>query len=101
MESGATAGRTPLKRIAESGDEGNRTPNPRLAKAVLCQLSYVPEDEPGRASGPWAEGRPSVRAGGLLPEVVAGARTRLVGDDKTGTEKCNERQQLLHVITVP
>ena len=25
------------------GDEGNRTPNPRLAKAVLCQLSYVPE----------------------------------------------------------
>ena len=24
------------------GDEGNRTPNPRLAKAVLCQLSYVP-----------------------------------------------------------
>jgi hypothetical protein len=26
----------------ERGDEGNRTPNPRLAKAVLCQLSYVP-----------------------------------------------------------
>ena len=26
------------------GDEGNRTPNPRLAKAVLCQLSYVPWD---------------------------------------------------------
>ena len=25
-----------------SGDEGNRTLNPRLAKAVLCQLSYVP-----------------------------------------------------------
>jgi hypothetical protein len=24
------------------GDEGNRTPNPCLAKAVLCQLSYVP-----------------------------------------------------------
>lgn len=24
------------------GDEENRTPNPRLAKAVLCQLSYVP-----------------------------------------------------------
>src|SRR4051794_37727125 len=31
-----------------SGDEGNRTPNPRLAKAVLCQLSYVP----GRARWP-------------------------------------------------
>ncbi len=25
-----------------NGDEGNRTLNPRLAKAVLCQLSYVP-----------------------------------------------------------
>ena len=25
------------------GDEGTRTPNPRLAKAVLCQLSYAPE----------------------------------------------------------
>src|SRR3954453_20681486 len=30
-------------RCTGSGDEGNRTPNPRLAKAVLCQLSYVPE----------------------------------------------------------
>ncbi len=26
-----------------SGDEGARTPNPRLAKAVLSQLSYVPD----------------------------------------------------------
>ena len=26
-----------------SGDEGDRTPNPRLAKPVLSQLSYVPE----------------------------------------------------------
>jgi hypothetical protein len=25
------------------GDEGTRTLNPCLAKAVLCQLSYVPE----------------------------------------------------------
>ena len=33
--------RGPLKR-ASSGDEGARTPNPRLAKAVLSQLSYVP-----------------------------------------------------------
>ncbi len=29
-----------------SGDEENRTLNPRLAKAVLCQLSYVPEPTP-------------------------------------------------------
>ena len=27
-----------------SGDEGARTPNPCLAKAVLSQLSYVPVD---------------------------------------------------------
>lgn len=27
----------------ESGDEGARTPDPRLAKAVLSQLSYIPE----------------------------------------------------------
>src|SRR4051812_26162492 len=31
--------------VSVGGDEGNRTPNPRLAKAVLCQLSYVPEGE--------------------------------------------------------
>ena len=26
-----------------SGDEGTRTPDPRLAKAVLSQLSYIPK----------------------------------------------------------
>jgi hypothetical protein len=31
------------------GDEGTRTPNPCLAKAVLCQLSYAPV---GVISGP-------------------------------------------------
>ena len=30
-------------RRIRGGDEETRTPNPRLAKAVLCQLSYVPE----------------------------------------------------------
>jgi hypothetical protein len=29
--------------ICSCGDEGTRTPNPCLAKAVLCQLSYAPE----------------------------------------------------------
>ena len=29
--------------VKPCGDEENRTLNPRLAKAVLCQLSYVPE----------------------------------------------------------
>ena len=33
--------------VRTCGDEENRTLNPRLAKAVLCQLSYVPE-RPGR-----------------------------------------------------
>ena len=32
-----------------SGDEGTRTPDPRLAKAVLSQLSYIPI---WRGSGP-------------------------------------------------
>ena len=59
-ECGLIAGRGPVGGLARapergesagqrSGDEGNRTPNPRLAKAVLCQLSYVPRRccEPG------------------------------------------------------
>ena len=33
--------RVPYKGI--SGDEGTRTPNPCLAKAVLSQLSYIPK----------------------------------------------------------
>ena len=37
---------------SDCGDEGNRTPNPRLAKAVLCQLSYVPEDPAAGAGFP-------------------------------------------------
>ncbi len=32
----------PLGRDEKYGDEGDRTLNPRLAKAVLSQLSYVP-----------------------------------------------------------
>lgn len=33
----------PVKRsVYGSGDEGARTPDPRLAKAVLSQLSYIP-----------------------------------------------------------
>jgi hypothetical protein len=33
--------------VRSCGDERNRTANPRLAKAVLCQLSYVPEGAQG------------------------------------------------------
>ena len=35
--------------VITCGDEENRTLNPRLAKAVLCQLSYVPW-RPGSAA---------------------------------------------------
>ena len=31
-----------LSPAAESGDEGIRTPDPKLAKLVLSQLSYTP-----------------------------------------------------------
>ena len=55
------------------GDEGNRTPNPCLAKAVLCQLSYVPSPVRGRSrTGGLAE--PLVRQAFLaLLAPVAGA----------------------------
>src|SRR3954469_10482945 len=54
------------------GDEGNRTPNPRLAKAVLCQLSYAPEG--GSAVGSAGRrGADRLRAPGrLVPEVGLG-----------------------------
>lgn len=66
------------------GDEGNRTPNPCLAKAVLCQLSYVPGSAWGsthaegwRARGPASCVRPVSgllgacgRSGSLAPQVV-------------------------------
>ena len=31
------------RRLAGGGDEGNRTPDPLLAKQVLSQLSYTPK----------------------------------------------------------
>src|SRR5262249_46324119 len=39
---GSRQGRCRLTRQNVGGSEGTRTPNPRLAKAVLCQLSYAP-----------------------------------------------------------
>src|SRR3712207_8897336 len=48
---------------SRGGDEGNRTPNPRLAKAVLCQLSYVPWSRApeGPGAGSDAPDRPARR----------------------------------------
>ena len=47
------------------GDEGTRTLNPRRAKAVLYQLSYVPGFQARRVPS----GDSDARCGGLTPEV--------------------------------
>jgi hypothetical protein len=47
------------------GDEGTRTLNPRLAKAVLYQLSYVPGSQARRVPS----GDLHAWCGGLTPEV--------------------------------
>jgi hypothetical protein len=78
------------------GDEGNRTPNPRLAKAVLCQLSYVPgslRTVPARR-GRW-DLRSAVR--GLVPQVGVLARAAHLGEDeRPGSEADDDSEELLH-----
>ena len=54
----------------KGGDEGNRTPNPSLAKAVLCQLSYVPWGRPLQRTP--MSGRSGFRSGRLPPKVGLG-----------------------------
>src|SRR5690625_3036576 len=51
------------------GDEGTRTLNPRLAKAVLCQLSYVPGGGGLRPDHRHNRG-PRIPAGPALAESV-------------------------------
>ena len=53
-----------LSRLFECGDEGTRTPDLRLAKAPLSQLSYIPR-------------KPSVGLGGLEPPTsrLSGVRS--------------------------
>lgn len=100
------------------GDEGNRTPNPRLAKAVLCQLSYVPwpsprdriggagdENSPARRTGPgwfrWFAGRSGL-GGGLAPEVGLGLGSAVAPDDEQhDSSNCGECEQLLHFRSPP
>ncbi len=60
---GSGSGRADVPAGEGGGDEGNRTPNPRLAKAVLCQLSYVPGLSTGYGTAP-VEGRGVVERGG-------------------------------------
>jgi mRNA interferase MazF len=64
------------------GDEGNRTPNPRLAKAVLCQLSYVPGSNT------------ELLVGGLVPDCRALLGAALADDDHRGSGRRGEYQQL-------
>ncbi len=64
--------------LCAGGDEGNRTPNPRLAKAVLCQLSYVPVVEQITRS----RGRARSAGGGLVPQVGVRAGGADLGEDQ-------------------
>ncbi len=66
-------------RSDEGGDEGNRTPNPRLAKAVLCQLSYVPVEAVAGMAAP-ALASQSVPAG-MSPYAAFTGRRVLVAED--------------------
>src|SRR6476620_10491435 len=89
------------------GDEENRTLNPRLAKAVLCQLSYVPGSparrraEGGRTSLTGGRGVTG-SAGGLgrlVPERGLGGRrlTTTLDKERDTAEDCEQQQDLLHV----
>jgi hypothetical protein len=74
------------------GDEGNRTPNPCLAKAVLCQLSYVPE---GKSD---LSGRLRSGAGRLLPDVAAGLALLPLQCVLDPCGRGYESEQLLHGV---
>src|SRR5215207_9672210 len=81
-----------------SGDEGNRTPNPRLAKAVLCQLSYVPGDRPDGRPGGSAGGGSADRVrtlGGLVPQVRLGLAARTLPQGGHGPGGESGQSQLL------
>ena len=48
------ASRVRRRRIRESGgDEETRTPDPLLAKEMLCQLSYVPQAPRNESRREW------------------------------------------------
>jgi hypothetical protein len=71
------------------GDEGTRTPNPCLAKAVLCQLSYAPVG--------WSAARGD-RVDGLGPEVLLGAGLLglLVSEVSTDAGQQDQQNLLQH-----
>jgi hypothetical protein len=74
------------------GDEGTRTLNPRRAKAVLYQLSYVPGPRPQASGGDLEVGR-----GGLAPKVGLCLRRALTLDkDKRNQTDEQQHDHLLH-----
>ena len=115
----------PLTSTNNSGDEENRTLNPRLAKAVLCQLSYVPRPHPGgrtttearNLSDPSSRRAGQVKsptehrdvrvpigpgvllgAGGFVPKGGlggSGVATLLDQGERTASE-CKQHKKLLH-----
>src|SRR4051794_40645238 len=82
------------------GDEGNRTPNPRLAKAVLCQLSYVPVLSEDVTRSGSSRGTPGSVLGGVVPEVILRTRGADLREHeragRDGNKSCND---LLHGFT--
>ena len=89
--------------VRHCGDEENRTLNPRLAKAVLCQLSYVPwlnRPEPIQGKLTRRTGIPRCRrlAGGLVPERGLGSGGLATALDEDGRSRSDTEQQqdLLH-----
>src|SRR5664279_2180630 len=90
---------------AQRGDGGTRTPNPRLAKAVLCQLSYVPEIHVGGPIlGPDLELALAVRSaqvrrrGGLRPQVLLFAPLTPAANERSsrGDQRGNSEQLSRH-----
>ena len=94
-------------RLSMGGDGGTRTPNPRLAKAVLCQLSYVPEIHVGGPIlGPDLElavrSAQVRRRGGLRPQVLllapltpAANECSSRGDQRGNSEQLSRHKALL------
>jgi hypothetical protein len=80
-------------RSQRSGDEGTRTLNPRRAKAVLYQLSYVP----GSRRDKRAQCVSDARSGGLAPELCLRlGGTLTLDDDQSNQTDEQQRHNLLH-----
>src|SRR4051812_5136567 len=83
------------KDVCAGGSEGTRTPNPRLAKAVLCQLSYAPGCAVCRFRGGAALSKIGT-GGGLVPEcALFVGRLDLLGHQCGDAKESDEDEQLL------